>query len=131
MTQRNSCHFLLTIGLAGLIWGGQAEAQRADDDDGGHVDRFTNSYWSQSRPDQAYLSGCVTGYRAFQFSNTGYFVFDRRIRGTWRVDRFDNLILKTRDGISFKLFFDHGRTLTPNANNAIVRRDQRFQECRE
>ncbi len=121
-----------------LIWGASgwmifaaasANAQPADEDT--HADRFTNRYWSQSRPDRNYLNGCVTGYRAFMFSDNGYFVFDRRIHGSWRLDQLNNLILRTRDGVRIRLIFDQQQTLSPSANVAFLRRDERFQECRD
>lgn len=134
MTQGPICHGFVIAGVIVLstlyLTLGNAHAQRVDED-GGNASRFTGKYWSQIRPDRAYLNGCVTGYRAFQFADSGYFIFDRKVHGSWRVDRFDNLILRTRDGQRIRLIFDKQNTLIPSQNGTFLRRDQRFQECQE
>lgn len=110
-----------------LLGGSQARAQRAEDAVGS--DRFTQRSWSQIRPNRDYLNGCVTGYRAFSFSRTGHFVFNRKVHGSWRVDPFGNLILRARDGTPMKLVFDRQRVLSPTQDSALLRRQERYQEC--
>lgn len=132
MTQQRIYRHLVSWSVAAGILSytamGTAFAQRADEGQG-DTSRFTGKYWAQIRPDRAYLNGCVTGYRAFQFADSGYFIFDRKIHGSWRVDRFDNLILRTREGKRIRLVYDHQQTLMPTENGAFLRRDQRFQAC--
>lgn len=112
-----------------LLGASPAVAQRADDAVGS--DRFTQRNWSQIRPNRDYLNGCVTGYRAFTFSQTGHFVFNRKVHGSWRVDPFGNLILRARDGTRIKLVFDRQRGLAPTQDSALLQRQERFQECPE
>lgn len=119
----------LSVTLLAVSMAPHALAQQPEQDV--TADRFTQHFWSQSRPDRGYLNGCVTGYRAFTFSADGHFVFDRKLHGTWRPDRLNNLVLRLRDGTTVRLFFDGQRTLTPSLNGGAFRRDQRFQECRD
>jgi hypothetical protein len=133
MTQRSSGHFFATcVAVLGLALAVGADVVRAQEQpDVIQADRFTTTYWSQIRPDRNYLNGCVTGYRAFQFDQTGYFIFDRRIHGSWRLDQLGNLILRTRDGTRIRLIFDKQQTLMPSATIAFLKREERFQECRD
>jgi hypothetical protein len=78
---------------------------------------FTQHAWAQIRPNYAYLNGCVTGYRAFVFSDDGYFVFNRNIRGWWRITSQGNLILVNRGGQHVTLFYDKHVSLTPIVTN--------------
>ena len=96
-------------------------------------DRFTQHNWSQIVPNHDYLEGCVTAYRAFQFNQLGYFIFDRTIHGTWRVDSRGNLVLKTRDGKRFTLIYDGRDTLiSPHSNSLpFLGPIDRYRECRE
>ena len=110
-------------------------ARSADNSDGDLVlpDRFTQHNWSQIVPNHDYLEGCVTAYRAFQFNPLGYFIFDRRIHGTWRVDSRGNLVLQTRDGIRFTLIYDgHDTLISPHSNKIkFLGPIDRYRECRE
>jgi len=119
----HACGALLVLG------GSPALAQRSENAVG--PDRFTQRYWSQISPNRDYLNGCVTGYQAFSFSQTGYFVFNRKVHGSWRVDPFGNLILRARDGTRLKLLFDRQRGLSPTQDTALLQRRARYQECPE
>lgn len=90
--------------------------------------RFTGTAWSLVYPDRDYQGGCVVGFLAFRFSPTGYFVYNNRIRGSWRVDEMGNLLLRTRDGLKFTLIVD-GNTLRPVENLPFARRFYQFQRC--
>ena len=82
------------------------------------------------RPARDYEGGCVVGFLAFQFSPTGYFVFNNRIRGSWRIDEIGNLKLRTRDGILFTLLVE-GSTLRSTGNLPFMKRTDLFQRCPE
>jgi hypothetical protein len=90
--------------------------------------RFTGPRWSQIRPDKDFNGGCVIGFLAFQFSPTGYFVFNNRIRGSWRVDELGNLKLRTKDGITFTLVIE-GDTMRPTRNLPFMNRTFQYQRC--
>jgi hypothetical protein len=90
--------------------------------------RFTGPRWSQIRPDKDFNGGCVIGFLAFQFSPTGYFVFNNRIRGSWRVDELGNLKLRTKDGVTFTLVVE-GDTMRPTRNLPFMKRTFQYQRC--
>jgi hypothetical protein len=95
-------------------------------------ERLTQHYWSQIYPNRDYLDGCLTGYRAFVFDKSGYFVFDRKTHGTWRVDRLGNLVLRTREGEVFRLSrVGENGLRPPNADflPSFLARNQVFQRC--
>ena len=108
-----------------------------------HSDVFVGSYWSQIRPNYSYLNGCETGYRAFSFTRDGYFVFDNKVHGSWRVDRLGNLVLRTKEGRQLKLSHNQGGMLVPivSTNQLLnqppnppsgefyFRRTDLFQQC--
>jgi hypothetical protein len=90
--------------------------------------RFTGPRWSMIRPSRDFEGGCVIGFLAFQFSPTGYFVYNNHVRGSWRVDEIGNLKLRTRDGVVFTLVVD-GNTLRPTRTLPFVKRTDLFQRC--
>ena len=92
------------------------------------MQRFTGPRWSQIRPDRDFNGGCVIGFLAFQFSPTGYFVFNNHVRGSWRVDEIGNLKLRTRDGVVFTLIVE-GDTLRPTRNLPFMKRTFMYQRC--
>lgn len=121
----------LALGLV-LCTTGRAADDAADDvadDPAGLGDlRFTEALWSQNYPDRDYLRGCTDGFLAFEFSPTGYFIFDNRLNGSWRQDELGNLVLRTRDGRRFRLVVD-GDSLRLPQDQAIGRRGTQFQKC--
>ena len=90
--------------------------------------RFTGPAWSLVHPDRDFQGGCVIGFLAFRFSPTGYFVYNNRLRGSWRVDEMGNLLLRTKDGLKFTLIVE-GNTLRPVENLPFARRFYEFQRC--
>jgi hypothetical protein len=92
--------------------------------------RFTTARWAQIRPNRDFEGGCVVGFLAFQFSPTGYFSFNNRIRGSWRVDELGNLKLKTRDGLRLSLIVT-GDQLRSSADIGFLRRTDLYQRCPE
>jgi hypothetical protein len=90
--------------------------------------RFTGPAWSLVFPDRDYQGGCVVGFLAFKFSPTGYFIYNNRLKGTWRVDELGNLLMRTRDGLRFTLIVE-GNTLHPTENLPFARRFYQFQRC--
>lgn len=109
-----------------------AFAQEAIDMEPGgpNIERFTSARWSMISPDKDFEGGCVVGFLAFQFSPTGYFTYNNRIRGSWRIDELGNLKLRTRDGFRFTLLVE-GTTLRPAQTVAFLNRGQLFQRCSE
>jgi hypothetical protein len=92
------------------------------------ITRFTGPRWSLIRPARDYEGGCVVGFLAFQFSQTGYFVFNNRVRGSWRVDELGNLKLRTRDGVSFTMIVE-GNILRPAKTLPFLSRTDLYQRC--
>src|SRR5687767_6525818 len=109
-----------------------SRAQKLDLDPGAdNMVRFTRARWSMISPDKDYEGGCVVGFLAFEFSPTGYFTFNNRIRGSWRIDELGNLKLRTRDGIRFTMLVDGG-TIRPSQDvGNLLKRNQTFQRCSE
>ncbi len=102
------CTALLVVTLVA-----HATAQQNPDNLIIHSDVFVDSYWSQVRPNYSYLNGCETGYRAFLFTRDGYFVFDRKVHGSWRLDHLGNLVLRTKEGRQLKLSHSPSGMLVP------------------
>jgi hypothetical protein len=94
------------------------------------IKRFTGPRWSMIVPDKDYEGGCVVGFLAFLFSPTGYFTFNNKIRGSWRVDELGNLKLRTRDGLAFTLLVS-GDTVRSNKTIQFLSRTMIFQRCPE
>jgi hypothetical protein len=119
--------FCLGLGFAapGRAQDGQRPTLESRPDE---LSRFTSSAWALIHPDRDYQGGCVVGFLAFRFSPTGYFVYNNRIRGSWRVDELGNLLLRTRDGLKFTLIVD-GNTLRPTQNLPFARRFYQYQRC--
>jgi hypothetical protein len=127
--------------VLGLALSSVAQAQQ--DESVVHAGVFTKHYWSQIQPNYSYLNGCSTGYRAFLFADTGYFLFDNRIHGSWRVDRLGNLVLRTKEGQDLRLYYDRPTTLhpivptnqltnqppNPPSGTFYFRRTDLFEEC--
>jgi hypothetical protein len=94
------------------------------------ISKFTGARWSLISPDKDFEGGCVVGFLAWEFSPTGYFTYNNRIRGSWRIDELGNLKLRTRDGVRLTLLVE-GTTLRPSRNFAFLRRAELYQKCTE
>jgi hypothetical protein len=116
--------------LAALVIPSHAYLQEDIDPNSDVMKRFTTTRWSMIVPDKDYEGGCVVGFLAFQFSPTGYFVFNNRIRGSWRVDELGNLKLRTRDGILFTMLVD-GQQIRSTRTIEFLSRTMIFQRCPE
>jgi hypothetical protein len=92
------------------------------------ITRFTGPRWAMIRPPRDFEGGCVVGFLAFQFSPTGYFVYNNRIRGSWRIDELGNLKMRARDGTVFSLIVD-GNTLRSPRTLPFIKRTDLFQRC--
>jgi hypothetical protein len=92
------------------------------------IDRFTGPRWAMIRPPRDFEGGCVVGFLAFQFSPTGYFVYNNRVRGSWRIDELGNLKLRVRDGTTFSMVVD-GNTLRATRTVPFIKRTDLFQRC--
>jgi hypothetical protein len=127
---RLAVSFGLVLALAiGISAVGSGHAQQLDlSGDADATARFTGPRWSMIRPSRDFEGGCVIGFLAFQFSPTGYFVYNNHVRGSWRVDEIGNLKLRTRDGLVFTLVVD-GNTLRPTRNLPFAKRTDLFQRC--
>jgi hypothetical protein len=90
--------------------------------------RLTSARWSMILPAKDFEGGCVVGFLAWSFSPTGYFIYNNRIKGSWRLDELGNLKLRTRDGVRFTLIIEDN-ILRPTANLGFLQRFQRFQRC--
>ncbi len=95
-----------------------------------YIKRFTAVRWSMIVPDKDYEGGCVVGFLAFSFSPTGYFTYNNRIRGSWRMDELGNLKLRTRDGLLFTMLVD-GQTMRPSRTIEFLTRAMIFERCPE
>ena len=133
MWRRMSLRLLLMVPAIGIALTGAALGAAEGAGNPVLPDRFSQHNWSQIVPNRDYLHGCVTGYRAFQFNQLGYFIFDRTNHGSWRVDSRGNLVLHTRDGITFTLIYDgHDTLISPHTNKVkFLGPIDRFRECPE
>ena len=95
---------------------------------GDALTRFTALRWAMIRPPRDFDGGCSVGFLAFSFSPTGYFIYNNRIKGSWRIDEIGNLKLRTRDGTAFTLLVE-GNILRPNKTLPFIKRTELFQRC--
>ena len=91
---------------------------------------YANTRWAMQVPDRDSTDACVAGFWTFQFSPTGWFVYNNKVRGSYRVDELGNVRLKTREGQMLTLIFN-GITLRPAQTVSFVRRNNIFQRCGE
>ena len=90
--------------------------------------RLTATRWSMIQPDKDYEGGCVVGFLAFSFSQTGYFIYNNRIRGSWRIDELGNIKIRTKDGQRFTMILEDNQ-MRPAGDFGWVKRNMRFQRC--
>ena len=92
------------------------------------IARFAGTYWSQIYPSRDYDRGCAIGFLSFEFQPTGYFIFNRKITGSWRIDELGNLKLRTKQGETLKLIVNND-TLQATSDLGIVKRANLYQKC--
>ena len=122
----------LAVWTCCLVLASAARADEPADIDPGadYMQRFTATRWSMIVPDKDYEGGCVVGFLAFSFSPTGYFIYNNKIRGSWRLDELGNLKLRTRDGVRITMLVE-GNTIRPSQTILSLTRANVFQRCPE
>lgn len=118
---------LVSVLCAGVLSPDGARAQLLEEKAPG-AEAYANSRWVLQRPDQDPTDACVGGFFSFQFSATGYFVYNNRYRGSWRVDTQGNLRLKTSKGQQL-LLLANGNTLRAAANAGFLQKRNVFDRC--
>jgi hypothetical protein len=103
-------------------------AQLLDESQAPGTEQYANTRWVLQRPDQDPTDACVGGFFSFQFSATGYFVYNNRFRGSWRVDTQGNLRLKTSKG-QMLLLLANGTTLRAAGNAGFLLKKNVFERC--
>jgi hypothetical protein len=111
-----------------VSWSLPARAQLLDEPQAPGSEKYANSRWVLQRPDQDPTDACVGGFFSFQFSATGYFVYNNRHRGSWRVDTQGNLRLKTSKGQQL-LLLATGATLRAAGNAGFLSKKNVFERC--
>jgi hypothetical protein len=122
--------FVALAGLLSVLPQARAEEPQDVDPNADVIRRFTTTRWSMIVPDKDYEGGCVVGFLAFAFSPTGYFAFNNKIRGSWRIDELGNLKLRTRDGLLFTMLVD-GQSMRSSKTIPFLSRTMIFQRCPE
>lgn len=122
----------LLVVLASLTVWSAAHAQNEPKLDQGPEDpamaALANTRWSMILPERDYEGGCIQGFMAWRFSPTGYFIFNNKLRGSWRLDALGNVRLRTRDGLKFMLMLQDNQ-LRAVQNLPFMKRGNVFQKC--
>ncbi len=94
--------------------------------------KLVGTRWALIQPERDYQGGCDVGFLAFRFIADGYFIYNNRLVGTWRVDNAGTLKLRTRAGVQLTLSVD-GDTMRPLQNYPLpfMRRLNVYQRCPE
>jgi hypothetical protein len=109
-----------------------ADRGRAQDKRGGDLDpraEFAGTRWYLTIAEREAAEDCDSGYMTFYFDKTGYFMFNRRMRGSWRIDELGNIRLRTRDGLNLILLVQE-EALAPASNAGFMRRRDVYKRCR-
>jgi hypothetical protein len=118
------------IGLL-LVLSVRASAQEKLDAelDDPELSELANTVWAMVLPERDFAGGCVVGFLAFKFLPNGYFIYNNRISGWWRLDtKSGNVRMRTREGQRFVLIKD-ADTLRVPQNLPFLRRGNQFQKC--
>ena len=121
----------LAAGLLLCPWASYSSAQESKgtaQETPNAIARFAGTYWSQIYPSRDYDRGCAIGFLSFEFQPTGYFIFNRKITGSWRIDELGNLKLRTKQGETLKLIVNND-TLQATSDLGIVKRANLYQKC--
>jgi hypothetical protein len=118
------------LGLVVLVGASAAHAQKLDADlDDPELSALANTVWAMTLPERDFAGGCLVGFLAFKFQPNGYFIYNNRVTGWWRLDMASNQIrLRTRDGTRFMLAME-GDTLRVPQNLPFLKRGNTFQKC--
>ena len=117
-----------TVALLPATIQGQTQASTTNSDAASNSARFSGGYWSQIYPNRDYDRGCAIGFLAFEFTPDGYFIFDRKVTGSWQVDEIGNLKLRTKQGEVLKLIV-HSDTLQASTDLGLIKRADLYQKC--
>jgi hypothetical protein len=121
----------VAVWVAVLCAWGHASAQpkldaRLDDPE---LSVLANTVWAMVLPERDFAGGCVVGFLAFKFQPTGYFIYNNRVSGWWRLDTVTgNIRMRTREGHRFMLAMD-GDSLRVPQNTPFLKRGNVFQKC--
>jgi hypothetical protein len=107
----------IACGSIALALGAGAAVMRGKTAD---AERFVARYWSQNRPNLHYTYGCETGWHSFSFRPDGYFVYDGKTAGSWRIDHLNNVYVLTNTGERLELFYDGDSQLTQLERSALA-----------
>jgi hypothetical protein len=99
---------------------GQAPASEAS--------RMSGAYWAQIYPNRDFDRGCAIGFLSFDFQPGGYFIFDRKVTGSWQIDVIGNIKLRTKQGEVLKLIVN-GDTLQATTDLGLVKRADLYRKC--
>ncbi len=94
------------------------------------TEKLEDTRWAQSYPPRDYEGSCDVGFLAFTFRPNGFFIYNNRIAGSWRIDGLGYLRLRTRTGdiITMMINDDTIRPLRNYTSPAMHRTDV-FQRC--
>ncbi|HEX5658205.1 MAG TPA: hypothetical protein VFX59_13465 [Polyangiales bacterium] len=93
------------------------------------LSELANTVWAMTLPERDFGGGCVVGFLAFKFQPNGYFIYNNRISGWWRLDtKSGNIRMRTREGLRF-LLTKEGDTLRVPQNTPFMKRGNMFTKC--
>lgn len=93
------------------------------------LSELANTVWAMTLPERDFAGGCVVGFLAFKFLPNGYFIYNNRISGWWRLDLVSgNIRMRTREGLRFLLAKEANELRVPQ-NTPFLRRGNLFQKC--
>ncbi len=93
------------------------------------LSELANTVWAMTLPERDFAGGCVVGYLAFKFQPNGYFIYNNRISGWWRLDTATNRVrMRTKEGKTFFLAKE-GNTMRSAQNLPFLRRGNEFTKC--
>ncbi|HEY6881025.1 MAG TPA: hypothetical protein VI299_23530 [Polyangiales bacterium] len=104
----------------------EPKLDQGEDDPSNSV--LANTRWSMILPERDYEGGCIMGFMTFRFSPLGYFIFNNKIHGSWRIDALGTVRLRTRDGVRFMLMLQDNQ-LRAVQNLPFLKRGNVFQKC--
>jgi hypothetical protein len=119
---------LLLLALSTLPRAEAAAQEKLDQEEDPAMAALANTRWSMILPERDYEGGCIMGFLAWRFSPTGYFIYNNKVQGSWRVDALGSVRLRTRDGVRFILMMEENQ-LRAVQNLPFMKRGNVFQKC--